>query len=39
MTTKIKLNNNIDFTSPEILDKDSVKLRLQIKETLHIKEQ
>ena len=28
-----------NFASPEILYKDSVKLRLQIKETLHIKEQ
>ena len=41
---QIRLNehskcDNINFTSPEILDKDSVKLRLQIKETLHIKEQ
>ena len=34
-----KTKHNINFTSPEILDKDSVKLRLQIKETLHIKEQ
>ena len=36
---KNKTKHNINFTSPEILDKDSVKLRLQIKETLHIKEQ
>ena len=34
-----KTKHNINFTSPEILDKDNVKLRLQIKETLHIKEQ
>ena len=34
-----KTKHNVDFTSPEILDKDNVKLRLQIKETLHIKEQ
>ena len=34
-----KTKHNINFISPEILDKDSVKLRLQIKETLHIKEQ
>ena len=33
-----KTKHNINFTSPEILDKDNVKLRLQIKETLHIKE-
>ena len=34
-----KTKRNINFTSPEILDKDRVKLSLQIKETLHIKEQ
>ena len=33
-----KTKHNINFTS-EILDKENVKLRLQIKETLHIKEQ
>ena len=31
--------HNINFTSPHILANDQVKLRLQIKETLHIKEQ
>ena len=31
--------HNINFTCPHILANDQVKLRLQIKETLHIKEQ
>ena len=31
--------HNINFTSPHILANDQVKLRLQIKETLDIKEQ
>ena len=34
-----KTKYNINYTSPEILHKDNVKLKLQIKETLHIKEQ
>ena len=31
--------HNINFTCPDILANDQVNLRLQIKETLHIKEQ
>ena len=34
-----KTKHNINFTYPEILDKDNVKLMLQIRETLQIKTQ
>ena len=34
----IETNHEIDFSNPSILDKDNIKSRLLIKETLHIQD-